>query len=242
MKRSVRIRLSKLATLAAFFFVVFFATPSTSPSIPAPDTEPPSAEELEVLEELLDWIQGGPRAGTFRAVSDQDILAAIRSRPRSFELFRSFNGASERRRVLETLPFGKLIRKVAERHSLDGLLLAAIVEMESGFDPQAVSPDGALGLMQILPSTAGHFASGDFTEPAINVEIGARYLSSLLERFDGDLGLALAAYNAGPGNVIRFDGMPPFRETQRYVRRVLSRYVDHHLSIWERNGTSDWLL
>ncbi len=242
MKPFTRLRLSRLAAVAALFPLVFFATPSTSPSVPAPGTEPPTAEELAVLEELLYWVRGGPAIGDFRALSKQDILAAIRERPRSFELFRSFNAASERRLLLESLPFGRLIGKAAERHRLDGLLLAAIVEAESGFDPEAVSPDGALGLMQILPSTAGLYASGNFKEPATNVDIGARYLSSLLEQFDGDLELALAAYNAGPGNVQRFDGMPPFRETQRYVRRVLSRYVDHHLSVWERNGIADWLL
>ncbi len=242
MKPPYRLRLQRLASMGILFLAVFFATPSTSPSVPAPGTPPPTAEELAVLEELLAWIQGGPRAAGFRALSEPDILAAIRSRPRTFELFRSFNGASERRRLLESLPFGKLIGRAAERHSLDGLLLAAMVEAESGFDPEAVSPDGALGLMQVLPSTAGLYASGDFSDPAKNVEIGARYLSSLLKQFDGDLELALAAYNAGPGNVLRFDGVPPFRETQRYVRRVLSRYVEHHLSVWEQNGVTDWLL
>ncbi len=114
-----------------------------------------------------------------------------------------------------------LIEASAARHGLDPALLKALIHAESGFNPNAVSSAGAKGLTQLMPSTAAGLGVSDPFDPEQSIEGGARYLKAQLDRF-GDESLALAAYNAGPGAVARYGGIPPFRETQNYVSRVLS--------------------
>jgi soluble lytic murein transglycosylase-like protein len=123
------------------------------------------------------------------------------------------------------LPFELEIQAAATRHGVDALLLTAIVNAESGFNPDAVSARGAVGLMQILPSTANVEAE-QLLDPARNLDCGAAYLRSLLDAFGGDLELTLAAYNAGPTQVRRHGGMPPFAETQSFVDKVITIYAD----------------
>lgn len=119
-----------------------------------------------------------------------------------------------------------LLRQVAEEVGIDAALLQAVVDQESGFDPLAVSPAGAAGLMQLMPATARRFGVRDRFDPAQNLRGGARYLAWLLQHFDQDLDLALAAYNAGEGSVRRHGNrIPPFAETQAYVRAVRQRYA-----------------
>ncbi|HYO12766.1 MAG TPA: lytic transglycosylase domain-containing protein, partial [Thermoanaerobaculia bacterium] len=143
-----------------------------------------------------------------------------------------------RRSFLQDLPYGSALAEAAGRHGIDGLLLAAVVDVESGFSPSAVSPRGALGLMQIPPSTGrAQGADGDLLDPFVNVDAGSRYLRGLLELYDGDLELALAAYNAGPTAVSRHAGVPPFRETREYVRKVLSRYERYQQEVWKSAGS-----
>jgi soluble lytic murein transglycosylase-like protein len=131
--------------------------------------------------------------------------------------------------LLAELPYGAFIADAARANEIDGWLLAALVETESGFRHRAVSGRGAVGLTQILPRTALAFGSteADLTDPRSNLGAGAAYLAHLLEEFDGDLGLALAAYNAGPNAVKRFGGIPPFTETREFVERVLGSYLDY---------------
>ncbi len=117
--------------------------------------------------------------------------------------------------------YAELIAVMAERHELDPALLTAMAQVESAFDPLAVSPTGACGLLQLMPHTADRFGVSDVFDAAQNVEAGARYLSWLLERYSGRTDLALAGYNAGEGAVDRYAGIPPYRETRRYVERVL---------------------
>jgi hypothetical protein len=222
------------------FLVVALDSPPTTSSISETRPEPPSPEELAVLDELLDWI--GTGNSRFEVTRPSDVVSAIRERPRSFALFHSWSGPEDRGRIINGMPYGGIIRRAAQRYSVDELLVAAIVEAESSFNAEAISPVGAVGLMQVMPSTAATFGGGDPWNPAVNVDLGARYLSRLLNRFDGDLELALAAYNAGPGAVDRYDGMPPYRETRAYVRKVLSRYVDHHQRAWRASRAEDWLL
>jgi len=112
---------------------------------------------------------------------------------------------------------------VTRKYTLDRSLLRAVIETESGGFPCAVSHQGAMGLMQLMPGTARHYGVRNPYDPHSNVDAGARYLKSLLDRYDNNMRLALAAYNAGPGNVDQHKGVPPFRETQRYVRSILSR-------------------
>jgi soluble lytic murein transglycosylase-like protein len=116
-----------------------------------------------------------------------------------------------------------LARREGRRYNVEPELIEAIVSNESGFDPAATSPVGAQGLMQLMPATARSLGVTDAYDPAQNVAAGARYLRGLLDRFKR-LDLAVAAYNAGPYAVERHGGIPPFAETQAYVRAVLSEY------------------
>jgi soluble lytic murein transglycosylase len=120
--------------------------------------------------------------------------------------------------------YDKLIDKVARTEGLDSDLLRAVVETESNFDPKAVSKKGALGLMQLMPETARGMGVTDPFHPAENLVAGARYLRRLIDKYEGKLTLALSAYNAGEKAVERYRGIPPFPETQDYVRKVLKAY------------------
>jgi len=121
-------------------------------------------------------------------------------------------------------PYGHLIYATARRFDLNPELVRAIVLCESGFDPDATSSQGAKGLLQLMPDTARRFgvAPEDRADPGRNLEAGARYLSWLIRRFDGDLDKVLAAFNSGEGTVDRFQGVPPYRETRTYLARIYS--------------------
>jgi len=125
------------------------------------------------------------------------------------------------------VPFGELIRTAAEKHGVDQELIASVIAVESNFNPRAVSPKQARGLMQLLPEIAARFTVADVFDPAQNIDAGTRYLKELLTRYDQDLALALAAYNAGPDRVEQYRGVPPFPETRTYLRRV-TRRLDQH--------------
>lgn len=121
--------------------------------------------------------------------------------------------------------FASLIRTAAQKHGVSEALLHAVIEAESNYNPQAVSPKGATGLMQLMPITARHLGITDAFDPAVNVMAGARYLKQLMRQFGDDLRIVLAAYNAGPGTVLRNGkAIPPIDETQRYVPKVLRLY------------------
>jgi soluble lytic murein transglycosylase-like protein len=118
------------------------------------------------------------------------------------------------------VPFGSVIYKEAKKNNLRPELVAAVVQAESRFKPTARSGSGAIGLMQLVPRTGRWMGARDLTNPAQNIAAGAKYLKYLNERFDGNETKVIAAYNAGEGNVKRFGGVPPFRETRSYVQRV----------------------
>lgn len=122
-------------------------------------------------------------------------------------------------------PWGDLLYEAARRHGLNPALLEAVARAESAFDPRAVSSRGARGLMQLMPATGSRFgiAPRDLFDPEKNVDAGARYLAWLADRFEDDLPRVLAGYNAGEGTVARFGGVPPYRETRDYVRRISER-------------------
>ncbi|MEQ6901953.1 transglycosylase SLT domain-containing protein [Nocardioides sp. YIM 152588] len=124
-------------------------------------------------------------------------------------------------RVASTVPYANLINAAASRTGVPGELIAAVARQESGFDPTAVSSAGAQGLMQLMPGTAAGLGVTNSFDPAQAIDGGSRLLASLLDRF-GSVDLALAAYNAGPGAVLRYDGVPPYAETQNYVKSVMA--------------------
>ena len=117
--------------------------------------------------------------------------------------------------------FSELINAAAQKHGLDPALLKALIRQESNFDPNAKSPAGAAGLTQLMPGTAAALGVTNPLDPAQAIEGGAKYLAQQLKAFDGDVRKALAAYNAGPGAVQRYGGIPPYAETQNYVRAVM---------------------
>jgi len=127
-------------------------------------------------------------------------------------------------KATDVVKYDPIIKQAAEKYKVDAALVKAVIKTESNFNHRAVSPKGARGLMQLMPSTAYALQVPDSFHPESNVEGGVRYLSYLMELFRNDLSLALAAYNAGENAVIRHRGIPPYRETQEYVQRVLSRY------------------
>jgi hypothetical protein len=123
------------------------------------------------------------------------------------------------------VPYGAMIDDAAREYNVPPALVRALVTTESNFNPQAVSPKGAIGLMQLMPATAKRFGAIDPTDPRTNLRTGTRYLRWLLDRFGSDLKLAVAAYNAGEGAVDKYGGqIPPYPETRDYVTKVLDRY------------------
>jgi len=123
---------------------------------------------------------------------------------------------------LDDAAFESMVRREAANAGVDPALVAAVARTESGLDPAARSPAGAVGLMQLMPATATVLGVADPYDPAANVRAGAAYLRELLGRFGGNVPAAVAAYNAGPGTVERYGGVPPFEETRRYVARVMA--------------------
>ena len=140
------------------------------------------------------------------------------------------------------VPFGSIIYQEAKKNNIRPELVAAVVQAESKFKPTARSGAGAIGLMQLVPKTGRWMGARDLTNPAQNISAGAKYLKYLHERFDGNETKVIAAYNAGEGNVKRFGGVPPFKETRNYVTKVRGFEKDFHNRVENRVadlGTSD---
>jgi peptidoglycan DL-endopeptidase CwlO len=125
------------------------------------------------------------------------------------------------RSLLESSPYADLIASLSEAHGVNPMLVSALIQVESGYRPRARSSRGAMGLMQLMPSTAREYKVRNPFDPKANIEGGIRHLKSLIDRFGAEK-IALAAYNAGEGAVMKFKGIPPYRETRNYVSRILA--------------------
>ena len=136
----------------------------------------------------------------------------------------SFTGRSRPAMDIDRDGVEKIVREAADRHRMDPALVRAVIQTESNWNPKAYSHKGAGGLMQLIPTTAQRYGAYDVFDPQQNIDAGVKYLRTLLERYNGNLELALAAYNAGEGAVDRVHGIPSFRETRSYVQRVQDAY------------------
>lgn len=224
-----------------FLVISFNSTPSDT-AIPDPYRIPDPPQESRAIQDLAKWVvqSRGERPGI---VTRGDLDAALNHDstrpPRQLGLLSPEAGEAARREQLVGLPYGSEIWRISQRRGVDGLLVASIVQVESRFTRNALSPRGAMGLMQVLPSTGQLYGVADLealNDPHVNLDVGCRYLGRLLRDFDGDLERAVAAYNAGPAAVVRHGGVPPYRETREYVRRVLELYRKRSDAAWERAG------
>lgn len=241
MQRLPKVRLPFLALAAILFVVVSFHSTPSDPAIPAPHDLPTQASSPQTGE-IAHWMATGGNStpSGFHAFRPRDLTvdAGAAGRRSPFGLFQanpsSFSSAADpdaaeaQRRFLYRMPFGAAISLAAERHHVDGLLLAAVVSIESDFAPRAVSPRGARGLMQVTAVVGEAYGAHDLFDPYVNLDVGCRYLCSLLKDSGGNLERALAAYNAGPAAVDRYDGVPPYSETRSYVREVLDLYAEYN--------------
>jgi soluble lytic murein transglycosylase-like protein len=124
-----------------------------------------------------------------------------------------------------TSNFDNIINQAAETNDIPAKLIKAVIKHESNFNPDAVSKSGAAGLMQLMPETASSLGADNPFDPEQNILAGSKYLKQMLDKYDNNINLALAAYNAGPGNVDKYGGIPPFKETQNYVRNITNSYL-----------------
>jgi Transglycosylase SLT domain len=159
------------------------------------------------------------------------------SSPRSSYIGSAAHAALSASQTAPPAHLAHIVDQAAERHDLDPALVDAVISTESGWNPQAISRKGAMGLMQLIPGTAERFGVNNPFDPVQNIDGGTAYLKTLLDRYNGDLTKSLAAYNAGEGAVDRSGGIPPFRETRQYVRKVKNAYFRPGSG---RNPSSVW--
>jgi Soluble lytic murein transglycosylase and related regulatory proteins (some contain LysM/invasin domains) len=184
--------------------------------------------DLATAKQIAEQVAGGITSGVRGAV--QDVARTVAATPSQVaEGPQTIADVAERLKekfFQREVPFGGIIYSEARKNDLPPELVAAVVHTESQFVPTALSNRGAIGLMQIAPKTGRWLGASNLSDPAQNIRAGTKYLRYLTDRFDGDQAKAIAAYNAGEGNVRRFGGVPPFKETRNYVQRVRSFQQD----------------
>lgn len=198
----------------------------------------PTISPVPVAVDVVDGLQREGAVGAsverlYRIQADEDTGRLVRRVTRGHQKSRPIlprgvagsravvQGGSRNRVQTQSLDLYALVRRTAVQFEVEPELIDAVIRQESAYNPYAVSHKGAKGLMQLMPATAERFGVKDVFDPAENVQGGVKYLRQLLDRYDGDRRLALAAYNAGEGAVDRFGGVPPYAETQDYVDRIV---------------------
>lgn len=191
---------------------------SSTASLPQSPLDRALAGDLKAAQSIAKSVAGGVEAvadGVEKAT--QSPLEAVAEAPKQLTMMTE---QAREEFFQKEVPFGSIIYKEAKKNNVRPELVAAVVQAESKFKPTARSGAGAIGLMQLVPKTGRWMGAQDLTNPHQNVAAGAKYLKYLHERFDGNETKMIAAYNAGEGNVKRFNGVPPFRETRNYVAKV----------------------
>jgi soluble lytic murein transglycosylase-like protein len=174
------------------------------------------------IEAMIAAANGGspsPAATSSTASFDQQLSQATDAQATSAT---AGTGTSSTATGAGSVPYEQQIDAAAQKYGIDPAILKGLIKQESGFNPNAGSPAGAQGLTQLMPGTAASLGVTDVHDPAQSIDGGARYLKAQLDRFGGDYSKALAAYNAGPGAVQRYGGVPPYAETQNYVKSILA--------------------
>ena len=200
-------------------------SPAASRSAGESTAESSLIDDLRAAERIASQVVGGVRAavGGVEAVASAPMSAVVEA-PRELAMVTE---VAKEKFFRTEVPFGSIIYNEAKKNDIDPALVAAVVQAESRFKPTARSNRGAIGLMQIVPKTGKWMGARDLSNPHQNVAAGAKYLRYLTDRFDGDQVKIIAAYNAGEGNVRRFGGVPPFRETRNYVVKVQNYQRDY---------------
>lgn len=195
---------------------------------PAANTAPQQAQpaviqgDLQQAQSIAQRVAGGVTSGMQAVTSgiQQAATAPVQAIVQAPEKMAVITDAIKQQFFAKQVPFGSVIYTEAKKNNLPPELVAAVVHTESKFNPAARSRVGAVGLMQLVPKTGRWMGANNLLDPVQNIQAGAKYLKYLNDQFNGDQQKVVAAYNAGPGNVQRFNGVPPFRETRNYVSRV----------------------
>lgn len=180
-------------------------------------------QDIEYKFNMLNKAAGADESVDFQSLLDSKINKNSSLKPANInfadQIFSSLNDGPVNKEEIENL-----IDAYAAKNDLDSAFVKAVIKQESGFQPEVTSHCGAMGLMQLMPETANSMGVMNAFNPEENIMGGTKYLKGLLDRFGGNKALALAAYNAGPGAVQRYGGIPPYEETQNYVKSVLAHY------------------